>query len=240
MIKIISVQFSFDNDKKYETLLNVLKYSAKVNMPKAKFVDLRLDAPEVEEVPGYKMLISNTYKLEKWIEEINKCKDGDYIALVDADMLILRDFSRVFNYRFDVAYTYRTSGYLPLNGGVIFVKVNDLSKDFFNKFYRINLHFLKNKKEHDKYRKIYAGMNQAAFGWMLEESNHPAHVLALPCPIWNVCNEDWKNMDESAYILHIKSKLRLMCFNQKRPTPDVERLVDLWQGYYNEMVINET
>jgi hypothetical protein len=235
MIKIITVQFSYDGDTKYKRLLDVLKYSAKINMPDAEFISLEIPAPEVDFVPGHKMLMSNTVKLQKWVEQMEKSKRGDKLAFLDADMLIMRDFSKVFKYRFDVAYTYRVSGYLPLNGGVMFAKPTKKAKDFFKKFLERNIYFLNHKKEHDEFRRIYAGMNQSAMGWMLERSNHRANILGLPCPLWNVCNEDWHKMLSDAYILHIKSRLRLMCLGQKKVSEDIREVVEIWQDYHKRM-----
>jgi len=240
MIKIITVQFGYDNDTKYKTLLDVLEYSAKTNMPDAEFIAFNIDAPQVEELPGQKMLISNTVKLKIWVEQLQKARKGDKLAFFDADMLIMRDFSQVFNYNFDVAYTYRMDyGRLPLNGGVMFAKPTRKAKSFFRKFLEINNYFLTHKKEHDEFRRIYAGMNQAAMGWMLERSNHRANILGLPCPLWNVCNEDWHQMRPDAYILHIKSRLRLMCLGKKKITKDIKEVVDIWKNYYIGMKENE-
>jgi hypothetical protein len=237
MVKIITVQFEFEENEKYETLLNVLKYSAKVNMPHVKFLDIRIPPPEVKQLPGYRMLISNTYKLQKWVEELEKGNRGDKFVFLDADMLILNDFSEVFEkYKFDVAYTYRVSGRLPLNGGVMFARSTRKGKNFFKEYLEINNEMLNNVKFHLPWRKKYAGMNQAALGWMLEESRNNAKILALPCPMWNVCNEDWPNMLPDAYILHIKSRLRLMCLDQKPPSRDIKYLVDIWKHYHKRML----
>lgn len=234
MIKIITVQFSYDNDVRYEKLLKVLAYSAAVNMPGAEFISLTIPPPEMEQVPGYRMLKSNTSKLEKWAEEVDKADKNDRIVLLDSDMLIMRDFSKIFNFPFDICYTYRPENRLPLNGGVMFINPTEKAKIFFREFLSVNDRMLKNKKFHDPYRRIYAGMNQAAFGYMLENKTCLTNIHRIPCTLWNVCNEDWANIREDAYILHIKGRLRHMCLGTRHVSNDVKQLVDLWK-YYDEM-----
>lgn len=54
----------------------------------------------------------------------------------------------------------------------------------------------------------YAGMNQAAFGWMVENYKESVKVVSVPCAEYNACSDDWNCYNKDTKIVHIKSGLR--------------------------------
>lgn len=65
------------------------------------------------------------------------------------------------------------------------------------------------KELHELYRKKYAGMNQTAFGWMLENYEKEIKIVSANCAEWNLYSEHWKDINDYSRILHIKGRLRM-------------------------------
>lgn len=231
-MKIIIVTFDFGTSTTYKTLHDVLIYSIEKHMPDAKWVSITLDEPELHNrVKGF---ITNTVKLYQWVKEIQSCKDGENVLLLDCDMLVIGDLKEIFKKEFDVAYTVRANSKYPVNGGAIYVKVNERSRKFFDRFYEINKKMLDNPEFHQEWRNKYAGMNQAAFGYLLEKEKDIANLVPIPCRKWNVCQENWKDYDEDARLIHVKGQLRYSIFNRTDCLPELQRAVELWRTYFHE------
>jgi hypothetical protein len=232
MLKIYTVTFDFGEATTYKVLNEVFIHSVEKNCPNAEWRYDELDEPELNGI--IKGFVTNTVKLDLWVKELEKCEEGDELVLIDCDMLVLGDISPVFKKDFDVAYTFRTQSKWPMNGGTMFVKVNDRSRAFFYKFLEINNTMLKDKVLHQKYRDVYAGMNQAAFGYILEHHKDIAKLKALPCAIWNVCEHYDQAIKNGAKILHIKGKLRQNIFRDRVEDDELKTATLLWKQYYEE------
>jgi hypothetical protein len=147
---------------------------------------------------------SNTRKLEIWAENF----DQDTI-FVDCDMMMLADISDGFGFVKDVGYTIRKPTKLPFNGGVVFMRYTDYAKEFLSKWREVNERMYHDAVFHNKYRSKYGGINQASFGWMLENGYHADKVPE----VYNLCQPfiDWEN----AKMIHVKSGLRKDVKNKK-------------------------
>lgn len=233
-LKIVTVTFDFYGSDVYQQLHDVFIYSIEKHNPEAVWISNSLLEPHLNgQVKGF---ITNTVKLMKWVEELEMCDEGDHVILMDCDMLVIGDLSEAFGKDFDVAYTYRTQCKYPVNGGVIFVKVNKRSIEFFKKFLEINNRMLIEDLElHKEYRAKYAGMNQAAFGYMLEHESHIARLDGLPCSTWNVCDHYTEALAGDARVLHIKGKLRKNIFAPQILNDDLEKPTLMWQEYKREL-----
>jgi hypothetical protein len=206
--------------------------SVKKNCPNAGLIVRRIKPPQIIR---YHWVSSNTKKLEVWCKEMEKCDDED-IVLIDCDMMVLNNPEAIFKNDFDIAYTVRGTGGIPVNGGVIFVKKNERSLDFFRQFKIINDKMVLNPTFHQQYRDRYAGMNQAAFGYMLEQGKHQAKMITVPCNPYNICKNDWLKVNEKSFIVHVKSDLRRAVLHPLPLPPAYQRyrkLYDIWHKYYD-------
>jgi len=220
-VKIISVQFDYPGSSRYDKLSRVLEYSIKKNCPGAEFKLIRIAAPTSWRTK--KCFASNTVKLQRWVEEMEATDDD--IIFLDCDMIVLRDLHDAFKMDFDVALTVNGTGSIPYNGGAVFCHNTQAARDFIRLWNKCNIELYNDMRKHLKWRTKYAGMNQAALGYMLETNAAKPHdmlsdtrkikasesivnIKRLPCSIWNVCKNDWRTMNDKMYILHVKSALR--------------------------------
>ena len=242
MIRIVTVQFDYDVSNMYYDLRDVLHYSLRkhVRTDDVEIVDIRLDEPyQRERARG---IISNTDKLFRWQQEVEDSEDGDCVMLLDCDMMVLKDPCDIFEKDFDVAYTERENSGFPINGGAIFVKVNQRSKKFFRLFLDINNRMYDDIVFHTFWRKRYAGINQSAFGYLIDEEGyekevkkHDAKLLSVPCSKWNVC-QDWDKSLKNARIIHVKGQLRKSVFFSDTVPPHIQETVALWRQYKAELL----
>jgi hypothetical protein len=228
---IYTVCFEYPNRSKYSTLLKVFEKSCQVNMPDAKFICKHIAAPEnpTNRALNFKY---NTVKLKLWTEFLEKTKEK-HVILADCDMLALKDARYAFNNDFDIAYTKRTKiSRIPINGGIVFVKVNRRSIEFFKEWLRINVKMFKNPKFHQQYRRKYAGMNQSAFGYLLEKRKDIAKLKPFKTCEFNAVDCDWPTLDGKTVFLHCKSKLRKMVLGEKKGQVRYKKCIDIWHKYH--------
>lgn len=208
---------------RYRQMADALKRSVERNSPHKLIVhDIR-----PKRRSGRHKLVINTVKIEKWNEVVQQAEDN--IVLLDCDTVLLKDVSHVFEKDFDLAYTKRTEGVrFPLNGGVVFVKPTKESKEFFKEWLDVNNRMMREPHFHRPWHVKYAGINQASFGYLLE--NDPTiDIIDLPCAKYNACDTvDWRDL-EDPYILHIKSDLQNQCF-AKEPSRFKEA-AKIWKEY---------
>lgn len=154
----------------------------------------------------------NTFKLNWWNEQVQGAADGDRLLICDADLMVLGQLDPVWDYGFDVAYTVKRGiTRLPLNAGVIFLRVNDRSRAWFRAWLHWNMKLLGNAVLHTHYWKTYAGMNQAALGALLENGGEKlARQLELRCEEWNCESATWDTYRAEAppRIVHVKGVMR--------------------------------
>jgi hypothetical protein len=232
MLKIIIVSFDFSGYQTFEKMTNALIYSIEKHEPSAQWVVKKLNEPPLNgRIRGH---VANTIKLNYWYSELKRCSHGDHVVFLDADTLMINPIHDVFREDFDVAYTVRTRSKWVLNGGVIFVKVNERSMEFFRKFVETNNHMFNDKEFHEKYRVKYAGINQAALGYMLELNTTSAKLKALPCAVWNACGEDWSGINDTTRIIHLNGQARKSIFGGNPAEHETLKPYQIWNKYYNE------
>jgi hypothetical protein len=219
----------------YEKLLRVFEQSVKENDPKNDVIVKMVAPPNVKRKHCF---ASNTHKLAIWVDEMKKLPEGHEICFIDCDMMVLKSPSDVFNLEFDLAYTKRPKpqGHrLPVNGGVVFCRNNERSRQFMMKWKEVNDKMYNNKDFHERWRKKYAGMNQSAFGYLMEHpKEYSAKLIPVECNTYNVCNESWHQVgqDSNIRIVHIKSDLRKMCIDGVCRKPAIRKAVEKWQELY--------
>jgi hypothetical protein len=228
MMTIFTVQFDYKGQEMYERLVRVFRKSALRVMPEVRFEERNLKCPG-NKIPKIHFRLSNTLKLREWVKWLDYTEDNT--VFMDCDMLILQDISPAFDLDFDIAYTVRTSAKMPMNGGVIFAKPTEGARKFLYAWNDINDKMFANPTFHHPYRVKYAGMNQAAFGYLLENPIEGVNLLRLPCAVWNSCSEDWNKVNASTRIVHIKSVLRKVVLGGNRSA--YKSITDIWKAYEN-------
>lgn len=221
-----------DAGGQFDRLAPVLAATAARQCPDWERRIIRLDRPKrsgaVEE--SYR---ANTHKLDFWSESVQQLPDGAEVLLIDADTVILRPLDDVWQEAFDVAYTVRPKPYkLPLNAGVVFLRVNDRSKAFLRQWADVNRRMLTDRPLHQKWRARFGGLNQAALGCVLASPPADLRLATLPCLEWNCEDSAWSDFAPArTRIVHVKSALRLAVFNLQPATkPGVRPLVTLWRS----------
>lgn len=176
-------------------------------------------------------IAANSRKLDRWVELVEGSADGDRLLLIDADTMVLRPLDDVWDQPFDLAYTVREACRFPLNGGVVFVRVSEAVRVFMRAWAVENATMLADRAYHTRWQMRYGGINQAAFGALLEGGALAAlRTLRLPCREWNVEDSTWQRFDPAvARILHIKSNLRLACLHPLAQALQLESLAALWR-----------
>lgn len=219
-MKILVVQFDYSQSERYDRLLSVFRKSAEVNCPAAEVVVERIDPPKkTKRKIG---LSSNWHKFKVWNRFVQDQRNGEHVILMDADMLILGDMRPAFSHEFDIGLTVRTKANWKYNGGVVFVKVSEATKDFLRTWGEIDERMYLDEKFHAPYSKKYKGQNQSSLGWMVEH-NETVKIKEFPCAVWNACNEDWQQIDDRTRVIHLKSNLRLACLGEVTGAPSKMR-----------------
>ena len=246
-MRVVSVTFDYGESRSYARLMATFRASCARHMPDAAFDELRLTAPQLR--PGYSQgHNSNTVKLRAWAKYMRTATEP--VVFCDCDMLCLGDLAPAFAGNFDVAYTERTQAdKIALNGGVVFVKPTDGARALVERWCEINEKMFTDHTLHDYWRSrvrtpkggSFCGMNQAAFGCLLHTAKKLGRIAALPCAVWNACNEDWPAVGPETRMVHIKGELRHFCLTGeikivagKSPhavAPVIRKLGGMWREY---------
>lgn len=223
-----------DIGDRYTRLAQVLDFTARRHLPNWDVNVQRIDPPEYASAMGNISHVWNTQKLERWFRVVDEAPDGARVLLIDGDTFITRTLDPIWEQPFDLAYTLRAGTHLPLNAGVVFVRVSPRTRDFMAAWWRTNLHFLRDAGAHTPWRLRYAGINQASLGYVLEKVPHGCELLQIHCREWNCC--EWELFDpQVTRIVHVKSLLRRVVFGMVSAavgprTKKLHGLVKMWRG----------
>lgn len=201
-------------DGQYDRLARVLAYTAGQHCPDW---DIRVEPIEPDIMApctGNPSHAWNAAKLAWWNAQVQGCPDGTPVVLMDADMMILRPLAPVWDLTFDVAYTTRDAktSRLPLNGGFVALRASASVKAALARWQSVDDAMCREGTRHAEFHRKYAGMNQASFGFQLEQGGFSGLELEkLPCQEWNCC--EWLNFAPNTRVVHVKSRLRRTVFN---------------------------
>jgi hypothetical protein len=243
-MKIISIYFDYGGVDKYEKLARVFEHSMKKNSPDVDYEIIKIRAPDIKS--NNKSFESNTVKLELWMDKLKE--NDDDIIFMDVDMMIVSDISDAFDDSdFDIGITMRNGPHakrLPMNGGVVFVRNNNVARAFIelwtkaNRFLYDDILRTHGTKHHRFWRSRYGGMNQAAYGYMIHNYDFNARIKEFQCSEWNACVEHWRNPVLNPRIIHVKSQLRTAVLSN-RPTKLIDisyrRQVEVWRALASEI-----
>jgi len=236
---IVSVVFDYGICKTYQTLAKVLEYSIKKNCSSANLKMAYIKQPSLS-VHRNRGFISNTEKLTAWNKEVQKIDDD--IVLLDCDMLVCGDLYTAFNDHFDIGIMQRTSGFIPYNGGVVFIKNTPYAKEFMNLWENANRKLYDNPGLHKKWMQKSTGMNQPAFLYLCDIIKPNALIKYFPCKIWDAMVEDWIYINGETKAIHLIGQMRRAIVNNNNPETaciKVRKGLKLWQQYRDEMIKNE-
>lgn len=191
---------------------------------------------ETKDTRHYQHYIGQTEKQRAWNKIVQEAQQDELLCLLDADMLVLKDIAHVFEGEFDICYTHMPfDKHFRLNTGVLFVKTNERTKAFFNKWREVNEEMQASEGFHKLWHPLYQGMDQTSFGYMVE--NHPeiANLASVPCMHYNACfKESWK-LTENTHILHVKGLLReLVLGTTTDGTENFREAIATWHHFNNQ------
>jgi hypothetical protein len=262
-VRIITVQFDYNNSTKYHLLSKVFEESCRTRAPEAKFEIVRIKEPAINKgripsVHGAHSDTSNTEKLGIWLDCMNRAEEGENIIFADCDMLMLNNPECAFDADFDIGVTRCTSGGLPFNGGIVFAKNHKRARALMALWEKTNTELYNDPIRHKAWshgrKPHYAGMNQAAWGCVWEEKlklttahkenqiykTDIATIKLFPCRLWNAVRIDWPIVDPNkTYFVHIKSEMRPRCVSRSLPVESIEpkyrEIVTIWRSYANKL-----
>lgn len=217
--------------EEFRRMARALEYSALRHAPA-----WRLEIHAVPPATGYRSTLGvpahehNSAKLDRWRDVIRTAADGDRVLLLDVDTMITGPLDVVWDSPFDLAYTV-CADRLPLNAGVVFVRVSDRTRGFLEQWAAVNRSFLADAAALRPWRIRYAGINQAALGFMLERAGHGCTISKLPGAIWNCEDSTWRHYDPTrTRIVHLKSDLRRAIFRGLAARPELRAIVAEWRA----------
>jgi hypothetical protein len=238
-MKIITVCFNNDNNKLYTRLMDVFKFSAKKYMPDVEIIEIKKDVP-VNNSGRPDRYFLNHLKLQCWVDEFEKLNEETIFC--DCDLLFTNTIEDAFNFDFDIAYTESTNKKrVPFNLGILFAKPTENAKLFLHKLLEIDGIMLNNRKFHAMWSKTYLGINQAAFGYMLDhyaEDIQELKIHKLITRTWNAINCDWSkvNLDSDTKVIHYKGPLRRALIENSKSNSEWNYVLNMWRNARGEML----
>jgi hypothetical protein len=233
-----------DKDSMYGRMARVLDYTARRLCP-GWAVNVRQAEPELPQGPQRDTLLHvNAQKMDLWCRTIVEAPLGDRICLMDSDTFLVNGLDGVWDQNFDIALTVRDF-IIPINTGVVFVRVTPETKAFFQRWLDVNAAMYVDVPFHMQWKPKYGGMTQSSLGYILESGDHGLNVLTLPCLEWNCEDSCWGAFDPAVTrVLHVKSVLRRLVFQGDVSPPeypwwtneDLAPLAERWYALEREAV----
>lgn len=236
-MKLLTTVFPADHGAEdLERLVAVLEHSVRRNSPATPLTVHREQANTGGDSRG--RWLANVAECSRrtriWREAVDALPDGEVLGLIDADTCVLGDLSEIELRAFDLAYTVRPNwARYPLNGGVVFVRGGELARRFFRDWVEMDAELQKGNVH--ELLDAYGSIDQAALSHLVNFSTQKAHVIALPCAVWNCEDSTWEQFSEQTKILHIKGTLRRCCLGHREAGPTYERVWSAWAKIEQEL-----
>lgn len=232
-MRLESCYFGQYGNPRWERMARVLSYTASLFCPSWS-VNVTPIGPNGENQRIARKLTNNTHKLEHWADIVEASSDGERLLLIDTDTMILRSLDAVWDQPFDVAITTKVAEY-PINGGVVFLRASQAVKTFMATWREVNRQMLNDPGFHQPWKRRFAGMNQAALGYILTEHRPALNIVELPCAEWNCQDDTWPLFaPEVTRIVHVKAALQLACLEAQPIPAELVELARLWKFYDRE------
>jgi hypothetical protein len=233
-----------DATSPYGRMARVLRYTAARHCP-AWDLDIRGISPvSLASAIGprqggsqFRVCVANAQKFEEWWRTIADASVGDRVLLIDADTFITNSLDDVWDRDFDIAYTTRDF-HLPVNCGVVFVRVTPESKAFMDRWRDATIRMVGDREHHLEWHQKFGGMTQASFGYVITHERGGENLVTLPCAEWNSEDSAWHLFDpDTTRIVHVKSELRQHIFQRPSdpgapPIAGESRFIGLAERWY--------
>lgn len=233
--RLVSCYFGASGDA-WQRMADVLRYTAEQRCRHWHRTIEAIGPATGKSAIGAYQHAANVHKQAYWEHVVKKAPDGTQMLLIDADTVILRPLDPVWEFSFDLAYTFRVQSRFPLNGGVVFLRVNSKTREFMRRWRERSEVNLADPNARNTWRRDYGGVAQAAMVTLLNQQDHGLALQRLPCLEWNCEDSAWGHfMPLSTRILHIKSALRHCVFGTKSiHIPAIKRLAARWRAIEEE------
>lgn len=185
--RIESVYFG---GREYERLAGVLSVSAKHHCPNWDINIRKIDNHNLKAALSSKyvnkgLFPNNAHKALEWCRIVKESANGDRLLLIDADTFIRASIDEIWDLDFDYARTVRDYKW-PWNSGVMFLRVNERTKLFFDYITEETFKMLRDAKYHAVFEERYGGIHQASIASVIDRNVVPDFkVIDIPCKIWN-------------------------------------------------------
>src|SRR5690606_22348994 len=117
---------------------------------------------------------------------------------------------------FDVAITTRIA-YVPINAGVVYIRCNEKSRQFFRDWTAINDSLIARPEDYNTHIDPFGGVNQAALMHLLKASEPELNLHWLPCERWNSVGQTWSMINYVTVVLPEKGSLRELVLANAKP-----------------------
>ncbi len=201
-MKIVTTKYGKMDDRLYGALRNSLKECAP---------DLVLDIEEF--VPDPSCIDRFRGKMQALTDYVCRQVDGEWVLMLDADVLVLRDPRKVITLGVrsrNILHSPRTGKVklYPYNTGAIFVRVCDETRVFMKEWNRLTVYWGDSKARIGKADAQHGGTDQMAFAQCLKKQENTSGVFIgeLNDEEWNLCEEYSRFNPDKCGILHFKGK----------------------------------
>ena len=209
---MIFVSTFFDREPKYRKLLNICYNSAKEKMPNTEFHILSIVLPRY----GYcrdKIVNHDWDTYYAFMAKISHAIElNDNILMADSDIIFTGSVNSVWQKDFDIAITTRNHK-CKYNTGIVFIKPTREAKQFL-RVWKQHTREIAKRYNIREFRQ-WMGIDQASLHKTIQEKI-PVKLIELPCHIWNAEQTSWKDITKETKVIHIKSGLRRIYFDEER------------------------
>jgi len=235
-MKILTVCFARKN--RYKKLLTVFKKSLHDVMPGMSYEIIKPPLFINNDKNKYRRIKKDVkYAFDIAVNYVLKSKE--LIAVCDVDLMFLRSIKNIVDKEFDIAITVRNRNKAKCNTGIWFYRPSKRSRLFVKKWMQNTNYLINNFVEKTDFIRSHGGIDQAGLH-MTVGNKLDINLLELPCLEWNATQSEWKDLNKKTRVVHIKSKLRLACFDRldnELLKEILKPIIKKWKGYCNDKKI---
>ena len=149
-------------------------------------------------------------------------------VVTDIDMMFTGNMMDVFKRQFDIAVTKRDYR-APYNSGVWYFRNTAGGRAFVKLWLRETWRMFNNEAK--RANPGHGGLDQASLFKAIKKTK--AKVIELPCELYNAEQTCWAELHPDVRAIHIKSKLRRVCFGETdlEVHENVYKIADKWRSY---------
>jgi hypothetical protein len=229
-MKVHTVHFS--SSPLYKRFCTVLAASIRLHSPNTPLVVHRvLDCDsEIMSKLGKGRIghdINNALKTKYHNDIVQNTENGEMICLIDVDTIVLGDLSDIEQEgEFDLVLTVRST-LARINTGVVFVRVSERTKSWYQRWYDLVLEILQDPKRLRHLKAKYAGINQSALSVMLLKT-HNLIIKHVPCEIWNCTPTCYSKFSLSTKVVHMLEQTRGAISRGHQTRGKTHKIISIW------------